>query len=179
MSPWRQKSNPIRTSARAILVGLLNRLGQPHPVFCHAAPLGEAPQFGQTPGHNATGEHRGRGDQAKARIAQLAGEQRHHLSRHVQRLLKVSHGTVGHAQVVLGHDLDVKRATGRGQGEGPLASRHSPVMLAHDIETVAQGAGDPPEPLVVAQPLGEGLGGAQVIEHPCKFPEWPQGIAQV
>ena len=39
--------------------GRLGHLGHPHRLFCHAPPLGEALQFGQTPGHIATGGHGG------------------------------------------------------------------------------------------------------------------------
>ncbi len=52
-------------------------------------------------------------------------------------------------------------------------------MLAHGREVDTQIGGDPPEPLGIAQSLGEGLGGAHVIEDPRLFAEWQQGIAQV
>jgi hypothetical protein len=51
-------------------------------------------------------------------------------------------------------ELDVERATGRGQGQGLLARRDGTVMLAHDRERDAQRRDEPPEPLGVAQPLG-------------------------
>jgi hypothetical protein len=43
----------------------------------------------------------------------------------------------------------------------------------------AQIASDPSEPLIIAQPLGEGLGGAQVVEALHPFAERQQDIAQV
>ena len=86
-------------------IGLLDCLAQPHRVFCQADALGEVPQFGQTPGYKGTGAQSGRGDPAQARIAEFAGEQCHHLSRHIQRLPKVPHGMVGLAQIGLSVQL--------------------------------------------------------------------------
>jgi hypothetical protein len=78
---------------------------------------------------------------------------------------------VGQAQVGLADDLDVKRLTGRGYGERPLASRNGPVMLAHDREIDAQIDGDPSEPLAISQPLRKGLGFAQAVEEARVFGE--------
>src|SRR5215831_17707261 len=52
-------------------------------------------------------------------------------------------------------------------------------MLAHDREVDAQMADDPYEPLSIAQPLGKGLGGTQVVEKLRLFAKWEQGIVQV
>ena len=76
-------------------------------------------------------------------------------------------------------DLDVDRATGDGQREGTLARHNGAVMRTHGREVDAQIAGDPSEPLVIAQPLGEGLSGAQEVEDTRLFAERHQGIAQV
>ena len=40
-------------------------------------------------------------------------------------------------------------------------------------------AGDSPAPLVITQPLGEGLGSSQVVYHTGLLSERQQGIAQV
>ena len=37
----------------------------------------------------------------------------------------------------------------------------------------------PSESLGIIQPLGKGLGSVQMVEDPCMFAEWHQGIAQV
>ena len=52
-------------------------------------------------------------------------------------------------------------------------------MLAHDRERETQIASNPSEPLGIAQPLGEGLGGAQVVEDPRLFIKRQQDITQV
>jgi hypothetical protein len=84
-------------------------------------------------------------------------------------LLKVPHSTIRHAQNHVGDDLDVKRATGGGQGEGALACCAGLVILAYDREGVAQIGGDPSESLGVVQPLGKRLGRAQVVQDPRVF----------
>ena len=83
------------------------------------------------------------------------------------------------AQVGLGDNLDIERVTGRSQGQGTLTRLYGTVMLAHDGEMEAQKRDDPPEPLGVAQTLGQGFGGAEVLEEACLFVERQQGIAQV
>ena len=69
-------------------------------------------------------------------------------------MLKVTHGTVRHAQDQVGENLEVERATDGRQGEGVLARRNGLVILAEDREGVAQIASDPSEPLRIVQPLG-------------------------
>jgi hypothetical protein len=160
-------------------VGLLGLLSSPHRFCSHATPLGKAAQFGQAPGDMATGDHGGQRGPAEARIAQLAGEHYHRPPRSVQRLPEVPHGTVRHAQGTLGDDLDVKSIMGSSQGEGPLASHNGLVMFAHGREGAAQMAGNQPEPLGIAQPLGDGLGGVQAVQDPWVVTKRQQGIAQV
>jgi hypothetical protein len=110
---------------------------------------------------------------------ELADEQRHHRPQDIQRLPKVPYGIVCLAQIGLGNDLDVERTTGCSQGESPLPRRDGAVILAHGQERDTQIGRDPSEPLVIPQPLGKGLGYAQVVEDPRKFPERQYGIAQV
>jgi hypothetical protein len=106
------------------------------PRLPHADSLDEVSQFGQTPGHIATGEHGGQDGETKARRAQLTGEQRYHPPHAVQPLPIVPHGIVRHAQEGLGDDLDVERATGGGQREGALPRRYGTVMFAYDREII-------------------------------------------
>ena len=113
------------------------------------------------------------------RKALLTGQQRHGLPRGVQPLPKVPRERVRYAQVGLGDYLYVEGATAGGQGEGMLASHNGAIVLAHDREADAQVAGNPSEPLVIPQPLGESLGSVQVAENACVCIEWQQDITQV
>ena len=54
------------------------------------------------------------------------------------------------------------------QGQGTLAVVDGAVHLARQPEIVAHSGVDPPESQLIAERLGEGLGAAQVIEHPLK-----------
>jgi hypothetical protein len=57
---------------------------------------------------------------------------------------------VHQTQAVLGHDLEVSSATGRGQGEGALPSRNGALVLAHGREIKAHMVSDQAEPSVIA-----------------------------
>jgi hypothetical protein len=92
------------------------------------------------------------------RIAQVAGEQLHHLPRDVQGLPKVPRGQVRDGQGVPGGDLDVEGVAGGGQDEGTPARCDGAFILACVREGNAQMTGDPPKPLVIVQSLGEELG---------------------
>ena len=160
-------------------VRLRYRLSQAYGCFAYPRPLGEVPRFGQTQGGIATGEYAREDGEAEALSEALPREHRDHPLRAVQRLPKVPCGIVRRVQVALGVDLDVERATAGGQGQGLLAGRDSTVMLAHDREGEAQKRDDLPEPLGVAQPLGQGFGGAEVLEDARLFVERQQGITQI
>jgi hypothetical protein len=108
---------------------LFDRLAQLYRLFSQAVPLGEAAQFGQTPGHHAPDGYSGQGGLAKARQTPLAGKQPERRPADVQRLPIVPYVIVCRAQVRLGKDLDVDGTTGRGQGESPLARCNGTVML--------------------------------------------------
>ena len=75
--------------------------------------------------------------------------------------------------------VEVNSATGRGQGEGALARRNGTLVVTHRRERIAQIVRDQAEPMGIAQRLGEGLGGTDVVEHARVFPEWQQRTAQV
>ena len=66
-------------------VGLRHRLRQSDGFFAYTRPLGEVPQFGQTPGRIATGEYAREDGEAEA----LPREHCEHPLRDVQRLLSV------------------------------------------------------------------------------------------
>ena len=55
-----------------------------------------------------------------------------------------------------------------GQGQGALAVVDGAVHLARPPEIGAHLGVDPPESQWVAERLGEGLGAAQVVEHPSR-----------
>jgi hypothetical protein len=73
----------------ANIVGLLGFLSDPHRVFGHAMPLGEAPQFGEAPGHTDTGDHGRQVAPTEVGRVLLASEQRDCPPCDVERLPKV------------------------------------------------------------------------------------------
>src|SRR5262249_24919320 len=86
---------------------------------------------------------------------------------------------ISYAQVGLGDDLDIKCTAASSRGESPLASRNSALMLTYGREGNTEIGSNLSDPLEIAQPLGEGLGGAQVVRHPLVFTKRQQGITQV
>jgi hypothetical protein len=61
-----------------------------------------------------------------------------------------------------------------GQGQGALTLIDGAVKIARIPAIATHGGVDPPEPQVVVERLGEGLGAAQVVEHPLRC--FAQGI---
>ena len=66
-----------------------------------------------------------------------------------------------------------------GEGEGPLAHVHRPVLVAQVIEGVHQHGQDPREPVAVPEALRERLGLPQVFQRSPVLTERVEHLAQV
>jgi hypothetical protein len=160
-------------------VGLLDRLGHLAPFFCHDHALGKRPHVGQTLGHNVTGGDGGQGELAEAGWDRLPFWGCHDPPRYVQRHPKVPRAEVHQAQAGLGHDVEVNSATGRGLGEGALSRRNGALVVTHRRDRPAHIVRDQGEPMGIAQRLGQGFSGTDVVEYTRFLSEWQQRAAQV
>ena len=83
----------------------------------------------------------------------------------------VASGPVDQAQVQARLDLEGDIADGGGKGEGALAIHDGLVVVADHPAILGQMGVDPAQPSLIVKPLGEGFGGAQVVEHRPGFAE--------
>ena len=83
----------------------------------------------------------------------------------------VAQSMVGHPQVVMRHDLQGEISEGLSDGEGVLAGLDRAVMVPHLPKISAHIGGDPPQPRLVVEGLGEGCSLAEVVEHLPDFSE--------
>ena len=78
----------------------------------------------------------------------------------------VSHVVIGPTQDEMRQGLQADMPERCGQGQGALTVDDGPVHLARRPGIGAHVGVDPPEPQLITQRLGQGLGAAQVVEHP-------------
>ena len=109
---------------------------------------------------------------AKAFIEQIALERRHIPLKTLDGPRIVSRVVIGPTQAEMRPGLEADMPERGGQGQGALAVDDGAVHITRHPEIDAHVGVDPPEPQLIAERLGEGLGAAQVVEHP------PRGFSQ-
>ena len=82
-------------------------------------------------------------------------------------------------KVGCGLDAQFQVPEARGEFQRPVAGRERLVQLAEHRVEVYQGGADPASPMVVVQPLREGLGLAQVLQSPADFTELEKHMPQL
>src|SRR5882724_13378209 len=118
-------------------------------------------------------------EQAEALTDQIPCKQLHIPPQHPHRPTMVAQRMVGHPQEVMRHDLQGDISEGLSDSEGVLARLDRAVMVPHLPQISAHKGGDPPQPRLVAEALGEGGSLAEVVEHLPEFAECPERIPQV
>ena len=86
---------------------------------------------------------------------------------------------VGHTQEVTRRDLQGEISERLSDGESVLAALDGAVVVPYLPEIVAHIGGDPPQPRLVVEGLGEGFRLTEVVEHLPEFSELPERIPQV
>jgi hypothetical protein len=104
------------------------------------------------------GEHRGQPQQTKALLTQRTVERGHVRVEALLRPPIVPQGAVDPAQVVLRHHREAHLPQGSRQGQGALPGREGAVRVTHLRKMRAEIDRDPPQPVGVAQGLGEPFG---------------------
>ena len=131
-----------------------------------------APQFGVAVAQPGPGDRRDAAIGAKAFREQISLEGRHIPLQTLDGPWIVSRIVIGLTQTEMRPGLEADMPERGGQGQGALAVDDGTVNIARHPEIDAHVGVDPPEPQLVAERLGEGLGAAQVVEHP------PRGFSQ-
>src|SRR5713101_7353456 len=103
-----------------LAVWVLDRFGDPDPVFPTGNPVGELSQLGKGPGKEGSGQHREKTCQTEALSGQIAAERLDGPALELHRPSIVAQMEVGHAEVVIRHDPDAQISYGLGDGEGAL-----------------------------------------------------------
>ena len=94
--------------------------------------------------------------QAEALTEQITCKRLHIAPQQPHRPTIVAQSMVGHTQVVMRHDLQGEISEGLSHGEGVLAGLDRAVMVPYLPEISAHIGGDPPQPRLVVEGLGEG-----------------------
>src|SRR6266436_4455126 len=96
---------------------------------------------------------------------QLACEERHIPPEEVYRPMIIPQVIAGLAQVEMRCNLEVDIPESCGDGQGTLACGNGAFIVRSGAEMAGHIGGDPPQPTLIAQRLGESLGLAQMCEE--------------
>ena len=152
--------------------GMIAGLGNPEPFFGHGEPLRERTTFGVAEAQPGPRDCRDAAIGAKAFGEQLSLEERHIPPKTLDGPWIVSRVIIRLPQGALCTDLEAHMPKRGGQGQGALAVVDGTVHLACPPERGAHLGVDLPEPQLITQRLGEGLGVVQMVEYP------PRGFCQ-
>ena len=151
---------------------MIDGLGDPEPFFGQGEPLRERTAFGVAEAQPGPGGRRDNAICAKAFREQITLEGRHIPPQTLDGPCIVSRVVIDPTQDEMRPGLEADMPERCGQGQGTLAVDDGAVHLARHPAIGAHVGVDPPEPQWIAERLGEGLGAAQVVEHP------PRGFSQ-
>jgi hypothetical protein len=156
---------------------VISRLGQPHPFRCGGPPLSEGAAFGKGGSEVTAGEHGGQSRQAEALLVPCAVETRHVLLEVFHRPAIVPQAVVDNPQVILRRHGEANIPQVCGNGQGTLAGREGAVRVACHQKLGEQIGRDPPQPVLITQGFGKGLGFLQGDEEPPEFAQRVERIA--
>src|SRR5262249_42180549 len=103
-------------------------LGNPESFLPKGPAFGKRAQFGMTRGEPGPGVHSRQNSLAEALIGQLAFEGRYALPAAVDRLLIITLGLIGKAEVVVRHRAWNRVPASRGEGKGALTGGNGLVI---------------------------------------------------
>jgi hypothetical protein len=112
-------------------------------------------------------------------MEELALETRYVLSEALHCPRIVSQAAVDNPQVVLRHDREANLPQVRGNRQRAPAGRQGAVIFAYLHKRIDQRGRDPPQPVVIAQGFGEGLGFLQVDVDPLELAQKEERTTQV
>ena len=167
-SPWRRYTTLIPWHALIRLKGFWTVSAIRRPSSARASPSGERAAFGVAEAQPGPGGRRDDDIGAKAFSEQIPLEGRDIPLQTLDGPRIVSRVVIGPTQDEMRPGLEADMPERGGQGQSPLAVDDGAVHLARHPAIGAQVGVDPPEPQGIAQRLGQGLGAAQVVEHPLR-----------
>jgi hypothetical protein len=154
--------------------GLIDGLGDPEPVFGHGEPLREGSEFSVAEAQPGPGGDRDATIGAKAIIAQRSPEGRYIPPQTLDGPSIVSRLVIGPTQADMRPGLEADMPERGGHRQGALTVDDGAVHIARLPASGAQVGIDLPEPPLIAERLGQGLGAAQVVKDPSRG--FSQGI---
>src|SRR2546422_2152042 len=142
---------------------VIHHLGDPYPFLSPGDSLGELSTRGKHVDQPDPGLNRGQIRLAEAFADQFAFEGLDVALEAFTRATIVAQTEIGLPQAQICHDLEGEIPTGRGGGEGAVARLDGAVEVARYPEMVSHEGGDPSQPTLIADLLGENRTFAKVI----------------
>ena len=170
-SPLRRWSVPAARWARADGVRMLRRLGEPDRLGFVLGRLGESAELGEAHDQPAAIVDRRRCGGSEILVDPVGGQRREVVGGQLDHPLVLAPVVMRLLEIARGEDAESQVPEAPGDLQRAGAGHERLVQLAEQRVDVRHESADPASPAVVVQPLGEGLGLAQALQHPPDFTE--------